>query len=205
MNTQDYAGIAPKQHIGKEIISEAFVELSDKHEAHELFNEVKSRLLSVNNWHDYAGTLSAKFHLADKSGKEVEGEAQQGYYLKVDIPAPGNSEGHGYDWVEIEEIKEYKQNDIECTGFRVRPASNPLSEKNETAHFYDQTSTSSFIVTREENKVSVTIIDRNIQPNSHAGNTADKIRDIAIGIGAVTAFSKLQWTALAKGLLQLNK
>jgi hypothetical protein len=57
-------------------------------------------------------------------------------------------------------------------------------------------------VMREKLIVSAWIIDRNIKTNGKAENLSDKIRDLAVGIGAVSVFSKIQWNALAKGLLK---
>lgn len=49
------------------------------------------------------------------------------------------------------------------------------------------------------------IIDRNIKPNDDVGLLTDKIRDIAVGIGAIGLFSKVKWQGLAKGLVKKEK
>ena len=201
MKHKDITGIVPPQYTGEEIEAEASIELKGIEEAKSFYEEVKGRLLNINEWHKIAGVISATFKLIDPSGKEVSRYVQKGDYFRIDIPGPGSKEGEGYDWVQVEELKEVVKDELQGTGFRVRPCSNPFSEKNETAHFYDVSSTSSFILTRENNVVIATIIDRNIKPNKEAEKITDKIRDTVVGISAIGMFSKLQWQQLCNGLL----
>lgn len=202
MKQKDILGIAPSQYTGKEIEAEATVEFLNENDAILFYEIVKGRLLHVNNWHQLAGLVSAKFQLIDADGEETERKVQKGDFFKIDIPGPGSSEGDGYDWVIIEELKELSIDGIQSIGFRVRPTNNPFGNKNETAHFYSDESTSSFMVTRERNKISAIIIDRNIKPNINAGSLTDKIRDTAVGMGAMGFFSKIQWQSLAEGLVK---
>ena len=202
MKHKDFTGIVPAQFTGEEIEAESSVILKDENDAMLFYDAVKERLLYVNNWHKVAGIISAKFQLTDTSGNEVNRNVQQGDYLKIDIPGPGSSEGDGYDWVCVEDVKEVAEGDVQAVGFRVRPSQNPFREKNETAHFYSHEATSNFIVTREGTKIIAWIIDRNIKPNDHSESLTDKIRDTAIGMSAIGMFSKIQWQNLAEGLIK---
>ncbi len=202
MKHNDYTGIVPVQYTGEEIEADAFVELNDENEAKIFYLLAKERLLKVNNWHKLTGIISATFQLTDTSGKDVDRQMQKGDHLKIDIPGPGSKEGDGYDWVCIEELKEVSDENIQSTGFRVRPANNPSGEKNETAHFYSDEATSNFIITREGKNIIALIIDRNIKPNVHAQSLTDKIRDTAVGMSAIGMFSKIQWQNLAKGIIK---
>ncbi len=202
MKQKDFTGIVPAQYTGKEIEAEASVELKDDNAAKIFFDAVKERLLRVNNWHRIAGIISARFQLIDANGEEVNRNAAKGDYLKIDIPGPGSKEGGGYDWVCIEDVREVAEGDMQSTGFRVRPTQNPFGNKNETAHFYSDESTSNFIVTREKTRISAWIIDRNIKPNEDAESLMDKIRDTAAGMSAIASFSKIQWQMLAEGLIE---
>lgn len=205
MAINNYTGIIPEQYTGKEIVTEASSVFTDDGEAIRFYDLAKQRLLNCNNWHKVAEGISATFHLVNKDGDEVSGKAKKGDYLKIDIPGPGNKAGDGYDWVKIEELKEISENDVQSIGFRVRPTANPNGETDGIAHFYSESATSNFIITREANKVTATIIDRNTQPNKNTGSAMDKVRDTAIGISALAAFSKIQWQNLADGLVKLDK
>lgn len=202
MKQKDFAGIVPPHYTGKEIEAYASIELSSESEARNFYERVKNRLLNVNDWHKIAGMMSAEFQVMDKNGKEVSREAQKGDYLKIDIPGPGSKEGDGYDWVYIEELREINQEHVQSTGFRVRPTQNPFGKKNETAHFYSDESTSSFIVTLEHNKITAYIIDRNTKPNDDTESLSDKIRHTTVGMSAIATFSKIQWQKLADGLVE---
>jgi hypothetical protein len=202
MKEKKSADIIPKQQTGKAIDAESEVELKQENEAQAFFYEVKNRLQNVNQWKDYAGNLSATFHLVDTSGMEVKRTVQKGDYFKIDIPGPGTTSGDGYDWVHVEEIENSTTPDGERFGFRVRPTDNPQSNKQDVAHFYSEESTSSFIIERKGNKITASIHDRNTKPNADAESIADKIRDTVVGAAGVAAFSKVQWKKLTDGLLK---
>lgn len=204
MAIKNYTGIIPEQYAGKEIVAEASAVFEDDTAAMRFYEVAKQRLLDCNNWHKIADGISATFQLFDKDGIEETRKVEKGGYLKIDIPAPGSKAGKGYDWVTIEELKEIAENDVQSIGFRVRPTANPNGDTDNIAHFYAESATSNFIITREVNKVTATIVDRNTQPNKDAGSVVDKVRDTAIGVSALTAFSKVQWQNLADGLAKLD-
>lgn len=201
MEKKNATGIVPGQYTGKAIDSEASTRLETVEQARTFYHTVKDRLLNVNQWHELAGKLSAVFQLTDAAGQPVNRPVKQGDYFKVDIPGPGSESGQGYDWVHVELVEELTHGDMESTGIRVRPAANPQTNENTIAHFYDETATSNFIVTREGKTVTVSIYDRNTKPNEEAHSITDRLRNTAVGAGAVTLFSKIQWKSLAEGLI----
>ena len=204
MTDSKKTSLVPEQQTGKAIDAVSSVRLSNEETAKEFFKIVKSRLQDVNNWGKIAGNLSASFQLIDNNGIEIQRDVQKGDYFKIDIPGPGNKTGEGYDWVQIEDIGSVSFPDMEHFGFRVRPAENPQSDRQDTAHFYSRESTSTFIVTRKGNKVTAGIYDRNTKPNKDADFTTDKIRDAVVGTVGAISFSKIQWKNLTDGLLNIE-
>jgi hypothetical protein len=202
MEEKNYSGVIPGQYTGNVIDTVESIELKDTKEAKAFFAIVKDRLLNVNNWEQLAGMASAKFQLVDSRGQEVNRPVQKGDFFKIDIPGPGPVAGDGYDWVQVEELEKVSEGNVESVGIRVRPTLSPLNNSQDVAHFYSPESTSSFTVTREGSKITAGIYDRNTKPNKAAETLADKARDIAVGTGAVTVFSKMQWKSLAEGLLK---
>lgn len=197
--------LLPAQYTGEKIDSEEDAVLGNSAEAHLFFIKVMKRLKQVNEWHHYAGKFSAKFQLTDANGKEITGNVEKGYFLKIDIPGSGSNAGDGYDWVQVEDVQHISETDNEAYGFRVRPAKNPEGKEDVISHFYAQESTSTFLVTRKGNKVMAGIYDRNTVPNKNAANLADRIRHFAAGVLGVHALSKLQWVGLLYGLLKKEK
>lgn len=188
--------LVPQQHEGRPIDVEESVSLDSPEEANTFFENIAARMLSVNEWKEIAGSISADFKLTDSQRREIDGGAEEGYLIRIDIPGPGPKEGDGYDWVEIEKINATSDGSKRTVSMRVRPT---------IAHFYSSESTSTFTVTLDGHKVTVGIYDRNTKPNTSADNLQDKVRDTAVGAAAVTAFSKLQWANLAKGLVEREK
>lgn len=193
----------PEQHEGVAVNVEDAVAFDNEAEAQQFFQQVKERLLNVNAWHQIAGSLSADFKLTDAQGNEITRKPQRGDYFKINIPAPGLLTGEGYDWVRIEEVEEEAEVVDETAIIRVRPASSPVNENKDVAHFYTDHATSNFIVKREGSKVTAGVYGRNEKPNVEEANSLlDKARNAIVGAGGVTGFSKLQWKALVNGLLE---
>jgi hypothetical protein len=193
----------PEHEGGIDVNVQDSVTLSSAEEAKSFFGTVKNRLLQVNRWKDWAGALSAGFQLTNAQGEKIETQPAEGNYFKIDIPAPGIVTGEGYDWVKVEEVKEEAENDSEYVAIRVRPAPSPVNENEDVAHFYTDEATSNFIVRRDGTKVTAGVYGRNEKPNVKEADTViDKIRNAIVGSGGVSGFSKLQWNALVKGLLQ---
>ena len=156
----------------------------------------------IHNWGKIAGKLSADFQLTDNKGNEADRPAQKTDHFRIDIPGPGSKAGEGYDWARVEDIKEVNNGDVDSIAIVVRPAANPQTQNPNVAHFFSEKSTSTFVVTREANKITASIYDRNIEANEETEEPLDKLRNAMVGLTAKHGFSKLQWQALADALIK---
>lgn len=200
MEEKNYTGAVPDHKRGDAISAEATREFATGAAAGAFFAKAAQRLLDVNHWQEYAGEALARFILSDRMGNPLTGPAQKGLLLKIDIPGPGTDEG--FDWVRIEEIEKVTSTDVESIALRVRPVSAPDSDDAEPTHFYDKQSTSTFTLTREHARITAAIYDRNIAANSEADSIFDKVRNAITGFAGKKVFSKIQWQALADGLVK---
>jgi hypothetical protein len=193
--------LIPENLQGKEITASASAnfEMEDMAVLHYKF--ARERLLLINDWHSIAGTIGARFQLTDGKGTEAFRQAEKGDHIRIDIPGPGSQAGEGYDWVRIEEIREVNAEKADSIAILVRPASNPCTDNGKIAHFYAEHSTSTFVVRRENNKVTASVYDRNIEANQETKGLFDKVRNAIVGLSAKHGFSKLQWQVLVEGLL----
>jgi hypothetical protein len=191
----------PPQHTGSEMNAVEKIELGSEAEAIYFFNTVKERLLDINRWAEFAGMSMSTFRLTDSSGNEVDRKATDGDYIKIDIPGPGTTAGGGYDWVVIEDIRSQVLDGAEVLSITARPASNPSTEDNSTAHFLTEEATSTFQVKRLGNAIYAEEHGRNEVANTDTGSVLDNIRNTFVGLGAKIGFSYPQWKALVKGLL----
>lgn len=201
MGDDNNSKLVPEQKSGTSIDAEENVKFHDDEEAKEFFGIVKARLLQVNKWKDWAGIISASFQLYTRDGNKLYRPVKEGDLIRIDIPGPGPSSGDGFDWVEVEKIDEVPGLYIHNLSMRVRPTSSPTNEEADIAHFYSQQATSTFTISLRDRGISAGIYDRNTKPNTSAESVIDKMRDSTIGLAAVTAFSKIQWKMLVKGLL----
>lgn len=194
----------PPQHEGtKKDIAHSVKAVSEQ-EASELYSIARSRLMDVNHWKEFSGPASATFKLTDPSGQEIQRAVQEGDLFKIDLPAPGPSEGKGYDWVMVEAIEEKRspEGKKESIAIRVRPTPSPLTPGEETAHFFSESATSSFVIEREGNEVTAGVYGRNEVPNTETNNIIDKVRNAIVGSTAILGFSNVQWKSLVKGLME---
>lgn len=191
----------PEQYTGRAIDVRATREFRNTTDAHLFYMIAKERLSNVSHWHQIAGAMSANFTLIDSDGREVVRAPQEGDHFKVDIVGPGNKAGDGYDWVRVESVEKSKEDNTEYYSFRVRPSDNPKSSSNETAHFYSDETTSTFVVRRVGDVVSAEIYDRNTKANEESETAIDSVRNTVVGTAGVLTFSKMQWQALADGLM----
>jgi hypothetical protein len=196
--------IIPENEDGIETNTSHAIKASSKSEAIKLFETAKERLQDLNNWDKFCGTGSAIFRLTDAQGKDVSRKPEIGDHFKIDLPAPGTKSGDGYDWVRIEAIEDKSDSSAieESFAIRVRPCENPENNQQDTAHFLKEDATSSFIVERENKKVTASVHGRNEKPNTDSHSIVDRIRNTLVGLGAVAGISKLQWKKLVKGLLE---
>jgi hypothetical protein len=84
----------------------------------------------------------------------------------------------------------------------VRPAPDPHTSNPNIAHFFSGGSTSTFVITREGQRVTASIYDRNIQANEETKQTMDKARNAVVGLAAKHGLSRLQWKALTEALVK---
>lgn len=204
MENSENKNIVPENIVGSQTDTTSSVSLNSIDDATQKYQSAKQRLLNVSNWHTYAGEGTANFQLTDNNGNAVNRLAEKGDHFRIDLPAPALETGDGDDWAQIESIVEQNDQlyDTEETAIKVRPAINPNNSKQDTAHFFKNDATSTFIVRREGTKVFAEVHGRNEKPNTETEGILDQARNAIVALGAILGFSKIQWKALTKGLLE---
>lgn len=174
-------------------------------QATEAYRIISERMKSINEWDKYTGILSAKFTLTDLEGKEIHRMAIPGDYVKIDVPGPSLSLTK-YDWVQVRSIKESEdgQKDENAFSMELHPSPAPGSDGKDIAHFFDDTSSSSFVLMRQHRKLTLSYHGRNEVPNIGISRVRDKLRNLLMGIGAALGMSDMQWKQLIKGLLDAD-
>lgn len=201
--------IVPPQKDGGKKDIQYTITAADDDDARKLFFIARNRLLDVNGWDKVCGPVSAKFHLTDANGHDVDRTAEKNDFFRINLPAPGPAEGKGYDWVHIEAIEDKSDSTgpYESIGLRARPSADPTQKNVENvAHFFDSGATSSFIVERHGRTVTASVLGRNEKPNTgDTTNVVDKIRNTVVGAGAIAGLSNVQWKSLVTGLIAMEK
>jgi hypothetical protein len=195
--------LVPDNVKGKATDLDYAVTAASDEEAADCFTRAWKRMMNPPIWHKLCGSLSANFVLTGEHGDPVDRLAQQNDHIRIDIPGPGNRTGDGHDWVLIESI-EQRLNPAaaeEYVGMKVHASANPKGG-NDTAHFFGEDATSTFIITRNGKTVTATYHGRNELPNTSTQSIADNIRNSVVAMGAFVGLSELQWSALIRSFLQ---
>ncbi|MBV9988433.1 MAG: hypothetical protein JO301_12200 [Chitinophagaceae bacterium] len=193
----------PQQHIGDQTDTSFSVMADTDKKAAGLFKIATDRLFDVNNWSRLSGIGSASFLHTDENGNQVERALKPGDHFRIDIPGPGSQAGGGYDWVKVEKIDKHLNScaEWEAISITVRPAPDPSGGDDKAAHFFSEQATSTFIVQRENRKLTAEVHGRNELPNTDTDNPLDAFRNKAVAAVALTGFSAFQWKQLVKGIL----
>ncbi|MGN6511413.1 MAG: hypothetical protein ACTHLD_18250 [Chitinophaga sp.] len=206
METIDITLAIPPQLTGHSTNDCESIILPSKDEARLLFEKAMNRLLSVNNWKDLSGAASASFQLVNKAGFPQDRMAIPGDYIRINIPGPGSSEGDGFDWVMVEDIREqiYVPDASFSFIMRVRPAARPGRDKQRISHFFQRYATSSFMVELKGREVKAGVYGRNEVPNTGVKYFWDKVRNFFTALGAMMGYSHFQWKKLVNGILKTH-
>ena len=172
-------------------------------EAQKKFDLLQNRLLDVNLWSDFFNQTTT-FTLTDSDGQLVHRKTQKGDYIKINIPGPKNFLGDGFDWVNVIEIDAKNYDNDQRLLMKCVPCANPETQSNETAHFYTDQASSSFLVTRNNLKLTAEIHGRNEVWNINSGTVINRIRNGLIAGAAVIGIAKIQWKLLANKLINFN-
>lgn len=198
--------IIPENKTGVQTNTEELITFDDPGKAVVFYKLARSRLMNINRWQEIAGTGSSEFRLFDENGEATSEPVREGFYFRIDVPGPGTATGDGFDWVRVEAVEEMgdENSASQLTVIRVRPSDNPKNNKTDTAHFFTDEATSSFVVERVENIVKAGIYGRNEKPNLDVEKIGDKLRNAIFGAGAAAGASKMQWVKLVRGILRTD-
>lgn len=197
------AEATPENKTGKFVDETNFVTEQSTEEAIATYNRACARLLNPPLWQQLTPGITATFKISIPGNKDPRRLLLVNDFLKIDIPGPGPAAGNGHDWVKVETIEENSVPGMDDSlAMRLRACSNPNTEDEAIAHFFDAEATSTFIVQRKENTVTVSYHGRNEVPNTSNVALIDKVRNTVVALGAKAGFSELFWKALVKGLLQ---
>ncbi len=195
--------IVPENFKGKSLDIEHSVVSDTKAGAINIFKTACARVVNPPGWHLLAGELSATFKVYKSKNLQQADFANVDDYLGISVPGPGLSEGDGLDWVRVELLQKNKEPDCdESLAMQVRPSKNPLKTHSSIAHFFDEASTSTFIIKRTGKKITASYHGRNEMANTEEISLLDKLRNKVVATGAKAGLSNLQWEALIKGFLQ---
>lgn len=198
------SNLIPEQLEGKKTDIKHAEFFESREDAITCFNRAYKRMLNPRIWHDLSGVLSAGFHLQDESGKDPHRLAEEGDYLKIDIPGSVALPGSRNDWVKVALIENHADNNAEeeSVGMKLIPSNAPTN-KNEAANkFYGDNASSTFLITRTGNEVTSFYFGRNEITVTESDQGTDTVGHTVTSAGAFTYLTDTQWLVLINAFLQ---
>src|SRR5258708_36117454 len=114
--------------------------------------------------------------------------------MKNELPGPGLRKGQETNWVRIEKVEVHSVPPDNVFLVQIRPSYDPqIRGSTRTAHFLEDSATSTFIVEREGKMISAIAFGRNEVPNTANSRTTDKQRNAAVGAPGAIGLSKQPW------------
>lgn len=178
---------------------DSFREFASPEAAKAAFGMARDRLLHPQRWAVLTDGFGATFQPFNEKGEAISGKAAVGDYLKISIPPPANTHA---DWVRIEALETADADDEQLLGLRVRPTESLEEEGHETAHFFSDSATSTWVLHRAGNTVTAYYFGRGEKPNEESEGFWRTLRDKIVALAGVAGFSDLQWKAFLEGLLE---
>ncbi|MFC3561130.1 hypothetical protein [Pedobacter jamesrossensis] len=195
--------LIPSQQIGQQTDAEEEKIFPSAMEAKAAYAMASRHLLDVNEWQNISTIEASSFMLCDRNGIQLNRAVHEGDYIQIDIPGPGTSTGKGFDWVFVEHMEVFtdEDSDIDFTLFVARPSSMPGVIDGKVSHFFTDRSTSTFMVFRRGDVLSIEVHGRNEVPNMEVDGLLDKARNILVNGGSGIGMSFIQWHLLVSGIL----
>jgi hypothetical protein len=185
---------------GEETVDKLFTSeqtYPDELSARQAFAHSKDKLFNVDAWSDLPG-LSSTFNLYDQSGNRKQASKPEvGDYIWIDLPGPVPE-----NWVQVISLRE----EHNAASFTVRPSENPQQKesegKQETAHFFTQEATSTFIVELEGSRLIAKEIGKDEAINNQGEEAGNRgVINTLIAGGGWAFFQKVQWQKLTDYLV----
>lgn len=200
MKAKKVPGI-PLQVKGNFHDTESIQKLENAQEAELKYNLLKKRFFEINKWGTYSKENIAEFTLCDSSGNRIDGPPMIGDYIKILLSEVKNSKTNDYQWVRIDMIDKTNPNRIMI---QCRPSKLPGNEfAGKTVHFHSAGTTSTFVISKENDYVKMAIYGRNEKPNQNT-DLISSVKNMFIVLGGMVGSSKIQWKQLADGMVSLK-
>ena len=190
----------PGQFEGRSLDCYKSVALTSERQARLFYEQVKARLLDINNWNEVAALPSATFTIKDANGRTADRPVREGDHVRIDIPGPGLPSSDGYDWVRVVAISETRKSEGMSIILTLRPAPDPTKDLPDTAHFFTRIASSSILLEQVDKHIYLHYAGRNEVINTDNASMMDNLRNFMVGIGAKLGASFPQWQALIEGL-----
>jgi len=194
----------PPQKEGKQLDCHEPLEFPSLSESQAFYLIARKRLLDINCWHEISESPSAKFCIIDADLGRRDRQAQEGDFIRIDIPGPGLPSADGYDWVQIERIEESESATKREICLTLRPCADPTNNSSDIAHFFKNLATSTLLIQQNYNKVNIHYAGRNELVNLENESISDNIRNFFVGVFAKVGASYPQWKALIKGIAKTD-
>jgi|SRR5690554_1127698 len=169
------------------------------------YNNIRNRLLDINNWAYYATLTNTDFILLDEMGNKLNRLAAEGDFMKVRFSRLQRIISTRHDFVRVNAIHTVYTPFGDAVVMQLQPSPSPEKPESEVDHFFTAAASNTFVLYRTVTEIHLSVHGRNEQPNLKVSKTGKKIRNMVFAVLGMLAVSKAQWKSLVHGLLNYNE
>lgn len=164
-------------------------------EADEVFSNLKSQILSIEQWNEH-GSLSS-YEIFDEDGKSLQiDNLSVGVFIRIWLKGSGK-----YDWVKVIDIFEAKDEFV----ITVQPTFDPTEEnpdKTLISHFFTDESTNNFCIVRDFKTVAFYVIGLDEKTNTEkTESTLETVRNVGAKLGSYLGIQKGEWESFTESFV----
>lgn len=194
--------LIPIQKKGNSRDSISFCENQD---IHLLYDKVKNRLLDINNWYKYTSITNLNFQIFSEDKNPIERFLLKDDLIRIEFLKDNSLPIFDIvmnDWVIVEKINEFENESYKCFILQLAPyQSNSCKEMK---HFYNSEASNTFILLKENDKVTLSIHGRNEYPNFRSKSKLSIFRNIMMANLGIIGVDRFLWDKFAENLLKFE-
>jgi len=198
----DIQDLLPVNKKGSKNNASADILFEKQDEADEYFERLSKNLLKINDWKVNAGKNPTVFFIYNKDNQKRHELVEENDLVKIKMPAPKNKLGNGFDWVIVTQLKIIEKPDLKVFLLQMKPHICPENINGGVAHFYTEDATNTFILSKRNKTIQLSVHGRNEIPNTKKVGFLNACRNFFVAGGGIFGGSKMQWQDFAEEFIK---
>lgn len=193
--------LVPTNTEGKALDIQKQLKLQSVLKAKKLYGKAHHLLLKPVQWAsviNMPGTIH--FLMKKNASSKNEGVLELNDWVGMDLGGEGHSKNDRITWMRVDQLMENFDNAYDETlAIRMRPVPDPEGKSISTENPFQSSATSTFILKRSGQTVTVSYHGRNEMPHLSGMKFKNKLRNAVTSFLFMAGYSRMLWSSFLKG------